>query len=94
MYLTDYKWRIYYGQAVVAHAFNPSTQEAETSGFLWVWSQPGLQDLVPGQLGLLYRETLYQTNKKTKKEDLLWSDFQCILKDLELIQQQQNSFLA
>jgi hypothetical protein len=50
--------------AVVAHAFNPSTREAEAGGFLssrptwstkWVSGQPGL-----------YRETLSpkQTNKK------------------------------
>jgi hypothetical protein len=54
-------------QAVVAHAFNPSTREAEAGGFLssrtawsteWVW----------GQLGL-HKETLPQkTNKQTNKQ--------------------------
>jgi hypothetical protein len=42
--------------AVVAHAFNPSTQEAEVGGFLSsrpAWSTKK----VPGQPGL-YRETL------------------------------------
>jgi hypothetical protein len=55
---------------VVAHAFNPSTWEAEAGGFLSsrpAWST----EWVPGQPGL-YRETLSrknktkQTNKKTK----------------------------
>jgi hypothetical protein len=30
-------------QEVVTHTFNPSTQEAETSGSLWVQGQPDLQ---------------------------------------------------
>jgi hypothetical protein len=52
---------------VVAHAFNPSTREAEAGRFLSsrpAWST----ELVPGQPGL-YRETLSQkkqTNKQTK----------------------------
>jgi hypothetical protein len=28
--------------AIVVHAFNPSTLEAEAGGSLWVWGQPGL----------------------------------------------------
>jgi hypothetical protein len=34
-------------QVVARHcgqAFNPSTQEAEAGGFLWVWGQPRLQN--------------------------------------------------
>jgi hypothetical protein len=55
---------------VVAHAFNPSTWEAEAGGFLSsrpAWST----EQVPGQPGL-HRETLSrktktnQTNKQTK----------------------------
>jgi hypothetical protein len=54
------------GQGVVAHTFNPSTQEAEAGGFLSsrpAWST----EWVPGQPGL-YRETLSQkhNNKKPK----------------------------
>jgi hypothetical protein len=50
---------------MVAHTFNPSTQEAEAGGFLssrpawskkWVLQQPGL-----------YRETLSRKTKKKKK---------------------------
>ena len=46
------------------HTFNPSIPEAETGGCLWVRDQPGLQELVPRQSGLLHGETLYpKTNK-------------------------------
>jgi hypothetical protein len=53
------------GWVVVAHAFNPSTWEAEAGGFLSskpAWSTEG----VPGQPGL-HRETLSQKKKKKKK---------------------------
>ena len=52
---------------VVAHAFNPSTREAETGGFLSsrpAWST----ELVPGQPGL-YKKTKTKQNKtKTDKQ--------------------------
>ena len=51
---------------VVAHAFNPSTWEAEAGGFQSLrpaWST----DRVPGQPGL-YRETLSRKKKKKKKK--------------------------
>jgi hypothetical protein len=50
---------------VVAHAFNPSTWEAEAGGFLSsrpAWST----EWVPGQPGL-HRETLSRKTKKKKK---------------------------
>jgi hypothetical protein len=53
----------FYGWAVVVHAFNPSTWEAEAGRFLSsrpAWSTKG----VPGQPGL-HRETL---SRKTEKE--------------------------
>jgi hypothetical protein len=53
-------------RAVVAHAFNPSTWEAEAGGFLSsrpAWST----EWVPGQPGL-HRETLSQKTKKKKKK--------------------------
>jgi hypothetical protein len=51
---------------VVAHAFNPSIQEAEAGGFLSsrpAWSTKW----VPGQSGL-YRETLSRKRRKKKKK--------------------------
>jgi hypothetical protein len=51
------------GQAMLVHAFNPSTWEAETDGSLSsrpVWSS----EQVPGQPGL-HRETLTQEKRKT-----------------------------
>jgi hypothetical protein len=50
---------------MVAHTFNPSTQEAEAGGFLSsrpAWST----EWVPGQPGL-HRETLSRKNKKQNK---------------------------
>lgn len=35
---------------MVAHSFNPSTQEAEVDWFLWVWRQPGLQSLTKARV--------------------------------------------
>jgi hypothetical protein len=54
--------------AVVAHAFNPSTQETEAGGSLS--SRPAwFAEQVPGQAALLLR-TLFQkqTNKQTNKQ--------------------------
>jgi hypothetical protein len=51
--------------SVVAHAFNPSTWEAEAGGFLSsrpAWST----EQVPGQPGL-HKETLSCKTKKNKK---------------------------
>ena len=36
-------WKALARLCVVAHIFNPSTQEAEAGTFLWVQGQPGLQ---------------------------------------------------
>ena len=48
------------------HAFNPSTQEAEAGGYLWVWGQPDLQsELVLGQPGL--RKPVSPPQKKPTK---------------------------
>jgi hypothetical protein len=52
-------------QAMVVHAFNPSTWEAEAGGFLSL--RPAwYTERVPGQ-PLLYRETLSQKNKNKQK---------------------------
>ena len=57
------------GQLVVVHTFNPSTQDAEAGGSLWVWGQPALQELTPGQAPKLQRNPVLknqptnQTNK-------------------------------
>ena len=57
-------------KGVVAHAFNPSTREAEADGFLSsrpAWST----EWVPGQPGL-HRETLSRKTKKKKKKNQNW----------------------
>jgi hypothetical protein len=56
-------WYSVFRRAVVAHAFNPSTREAEAGGSLS--SRPALStEWVPGQPGL-HRETLSWKKKKT-----------------------------
>ena len=67
---------------MLAHNFNPSTRESEAGESLWVRGQPGLKELVPGQLGLLHRETLSQKTKKRKKKkaaQLLFADVHSLL---------------
>ena len=62
--------------AAVARTFNPTTREGEAGGSLWVLGQPGLQELVPGQVPKLQRNPVSknktkqkqkETNKQTKK---------------------------
>ena len=61
------------GKLVVGHTSNTSTQEVEAGTSLWALGQPGLKELVPGQLGLLHKETLSQQNKTNKKDsDILF----------------------
>jgi hypothetical protein len=59
-------YKDFYQPGIVAHAFNPSTREAEACGILSsrpAWST----EWVPGQPGL-HRETLSQKTKKKKKK--------------------------
>lgn len=51
-------------QVAAANAFNLSTREVEIGGSLCVRGQHGLQDLLPGQLGLLHKATLSLKKKK------------------------------
>ena len=55
---------------VVAHAFNPSTQEAEAVGSLWIRDQPGLQELVPGLAPKLQRNPVSKKQKQNKTKIL------------------------
>ena len=52
---------------MVAHAFNPSTREAEASGSLWVLGQPGLQSEFQDR-HQSYREILSRGKKKTNQK--------------------------
>ena len=54
---------------MVAHTFNPSTWEAETGRSLWVRSQPGLQELIPGQAPKLLRNPVSKIPKKQTKNN-------------------------
>ena len=53
-------------QAVMEHAFNPSTQEAEAGRSLWVPGQPGLQSELQDSQG--YTEKPYLEKPKKEKE--------------------------
>lgn len=44
------KWQMFTKEIIqdmVALSYNPSTQEDEAGGSLWVWSQPGLCETLP-----------------------------------------------
>lgn len=60
---------------MVAHAFNPSTQEAEVGEPLWVWGQPGLHSLFQDSQGYTIpvskTKPLRQTGMKWLKAKLL-----------------------
>ena len=88
---------------MVALAFNPRTREAEAGGSLWNRGQPGLQELVPGQLLLLHRETLPQKNEnkkiKMEKADFIRVNFSHrfankLLLDLEKVFKSSNSCIV
>ena len=53
---------------MVAHAFNPSTEEAEAGGSLWVRGQPDLQELVRGQEPKTTENPCLEKSKKEKKK--------------------------
>ena len=61
-----------FSRTVVAHAFNPSTQEAEACWYLWVWDQPGLQELVPGLAPKPQRNPVLKNQKKKKHFQDIW----------------------
>lgn len=48
---------------MMAHTFNPSTQEVETRGFLWFWGQSGLYNKFQGSYDYINSPCLKQTNK-------------------------------
>ena len=52
---------------MVAHAFNPSTREAEAGASLGVRDQPGLQELVPGWSPKLQRKPVSKNKNKNKQ---------------------------
>lgn len=64
------------GGDVVTHVINWSTQDAEAGRSLWVETKLGLQELVPGKLGLLKRETLsWEIEKEWMNERKKRKDF-------------------
>jgi hypothetical protein len=57
---------------VVAHTFNPSTWEAEASGF-WVWGQPGLQSEFQDSQGYTEKPCL----ENLKREKKMYPSWMC-----------------
>lgn len=57
---------------IVAHTFNPSTQQRQAD-FLWIWGQPGLHTKLQASqrthsaLNTQYSEMLFQKKKKKFK---------------------------
>jgi hypothetical protein len=54
-------------RVVVAHAFNPSTWEAEAEDF-WVWGQPGLQSEFQDGQGNTEKPYLKKPKKQKQKK--------------------------
>jgi hypothetical protein len=55
-------------QVVVAHAFNPTTQETEAGRFLSLRANSGLQSEFQDSQGYTEKPCLEKTKKKKKKE--------------------------
>ena len=52
---------------MVVHTFNPSAREAEAGGSLWVWGQPGLQELVLGWVLKPQKNPVSKNQEKKEK---------------------------
>jgi hypothetical protein len=72
--------------AMVAHAFNPSTREAEVVDF-WVWGQPGLQSEFQDSQGYTEKPCLEKRERererlKSREEEHLQAKKEEIIKTL------------
>lgn len=54
--------------AMVGHTFTPSTQEAETGGFLWVWGQPGQQSEFQHSQDYIEKPCFQKPNQNNKTQ--------------------------
>ena len=65
----------------MAHAFNPSTREAEAGGSLGVRGQPNIKELVPGQAPKAKDKPclVKQKKKKTTKKRLIQKQTQMLV---------------
>ena len=76
---------------MMGHDFNPSTQEPEKDGSLWVWGQPGLQSDLQNSQGYTEKPCFKKQNKTKKCEDYTWSG-QYFLVAGEQALQSKNAF--
>jgi hypothetical protein len=65
--------KLLFCQAVVVHAFNPSTWEERQADF-WVWGQPGLQSEFQDSQGYTEKPCLKKKHKQTNKKISLLSN--------------------
>ena len=56
---------------VVVHIFNPSTQETEAGGSLWVQGQPGLQSELLDSQGYAEKSCPRKQKQKQKKKKVM-----------------------
>jgi hypothetical protein len=79
---------------VVAHAFNPSTREAEAGGFLSsrpAWSTKFQDSQSYTEKPCLKKQTNKQTNKKTKtKQKKKWVEYPYVLEKLSKQERKEN----
>ena len=64
--------------AVVAHTFNPSTQEAEAGGSLWVRGQPGRQSEFQDNQDYTEKHYLEKQNKQKETRPFICEQSQAL----------------
>lgn len=77
---------------MVAHSFDPRTQEAEVRGFLWVKGQPGLQNKFQDSQD--YTETFSEKKKKKEEEESKQAKENSVLVEVSYFPLKSDNFVS